>query len=174
MLASLLLRVGYRPGDVEGDARPDDGSCLEHEAPAVDPGGTMPGPTFIAERRPDSTKWPRVVREPTPPAERTGQEPFQLDRESGGPSEVPRSGPDVRVTLFTEGGLELPLMASPAQVARLLTSVVEMATVDNGDGLPLCSKPADWRVPHPIPPAQVLRRVRVVIRPMASSEGGAS
>ena len=56
-------------------------------------------------------------------------------------SEEPAAGmnsqtsPDVQVVLVTEGGLELPLVASPAQIARLLESVSEMAAGVDRDGL---------------------------------------
>jgi hypothetical protein len=73
----------------------------------------------------------------------------------------------------TEGGLELPLVASPAQVAQLLESVSEMAAALDPDGL-LLSPGRDDRRAHPVRVDQVLSRVRVVVQRGTSAGSSAS
>jgi hypothetical protein len=80
---------------------------------------------------------------------------------------------DVQVVLVTEAGLELPLVASPAQIARLLESVSEMAAGVDRDGLLPSHGIADRR-PHSVRTHQVLSRVRVVVQRGASTEGVSS
>jgi len=134
----------------------------------------MPRPSFAAERRPGGSTCPTVARGTLTPADRTRQGPFRLVRGPAGPSELPRTAFALQVSLFTEGGLELPLKASPVQAARLLESVVKMASGDDRDERPLDSNCADPRVPHLVRRDQVLSRVRVVVRPIAITEGEAS
>ena len=98
----------------------------------------MPGPSSAAERRPDSTTCPRAVRGTPPPAERANKEALRLVRGTRGTGEPGQTSPYVRLVLVTEGGLELPLVASPVQVARLLDIVSEMAAGVDRDG-PLLS-----------------------------------
>ena len=133
----------------------------------------MPGPSSAAEKRPDRTACSRAGRGALTPAERTGQGPLRLIRGSRGPNERPRTPPDMQVILFTEGGLELPLVAPPVQIARLLDSVSEMAAGVDRDGLLLCPGLADRR-PHPVRTDQILSRVRVVVQRGTSTEGDAS
>ena len=136
-------------------------------------GDTMPGPSSAADRRPDSSTCPRAGRGTPTPVKRAHEEPLRLVRGTSGRDECAQTSPDVRVVLVTEGGLELPLVASPAQVARLLESVSEMAAGVDPDGLLLSHGRADRR-PHPVRMDQVLSRVRVVVQRGTSTEGDAS
>lgn len=135
----------------------------------------MPGPSSAAERRPHSTTCPRAVRGTPTPAERSEEWPLQLVRGSGGPDECPRTPSTVQVILVTEGGLELPLVASPVQVARLLDSAREGGSGGDRDG-PLPSSPDGRRggAPRRVRADQLLRRVRLVVRLGTSIGGDAS
>jgi hypothetical protein len=133
----------------------------------------MPGPSSAIDRRLDSSTCPRAGRCTPTPVEQAHEEPLRLLRGTSGRDECARTSPEVQVVLVTEGGLELRLMASPAQVARLLESVSEMAAGVDRDG-PLPSHgPADRR-PHPVRTDQILSRVRVVVQRGTSTEGDAS
>jgi hypothetical protein len=98
-----------------------------------------------------------------------------LVRGSGGPDECPRTPSTVQVILVTEGGLELPLVASPVQVARLLDSAREGGSGGDRDG-PLPSSPDGRRggAPRRVRADQLLRRVRLVVRLGTSIGGDAS
>jgi len=136
-------------------------------------GDTMPGSSSAADRRPDSSTCPRAGRGTPTRFKRAHEEPLQLVRGASGRDGYARTSPDVRVVLVTEGGLELPLVASTAQVARLLESVSEMAAGVDPDGLLLSLGRADRRA-HPVRIDQVLSRVRVVVQRGTSAEGHAS
>ena len=133
----------------------------------------MPGPSSAADRRPDGSTCPRAGRGTPTPVKQAHEEPLRLVRGTGDRDECAQTSPDVQVVLVTEGGLELPLVASPAQVARLLESVSEMAAGLDPDGLLLSHGIADRR-PHPVRTDQVLSRVRVVVQRGTSTEGHAS
>lgn len=94
-------------------------------------------------------------------------------RETSGQEDYARTSPDIQVVLVTEGGLELPLVASSAQVAQLLESVSEMAAGLDPDGLLPSLGRADRRA-HPVRTDQLLSRVRVVVQRGTSAEGQAS
>jgi hypothetical protein len=135
----------------------------------------MPGPLSAAERRPDSTICPKAVRGTVSTAERPDEGALRLDRGTGNPNEPPRTSPDVQVVLVTEGGLELPLVASPAQVARLLDSAREGGSGNDRDGLlPSPTKDNQREVARRVRADQLLGRVRVVIRPCTVTRGDVS
>jgi hypothetical protein len=107
------------------------------------------------------------------PVQEAHAEPLRLVRGTNGPDECAQPSPEVQVVLVTEGGLELPLMASPSQVDRLLESVSEMAAGVDRDGLLRSPGTADRR-PQPVRTVLVLGRVRVIVRRGTSAEGQAS
>lgn len=136
-------------------------------------GDTMPGPSSAADRRPDSSTCPRAGRGTPTPFKRAHEEPLQSARGTSSRDECAQTSPDIRVVLVTEGGLELPLVASSAQVAQLLESVSEMAAGLDPDGLLLSLGRANRRA-HPVRMDQVLSRVRVVVQRGTSTKGDAS
>ncbi len=136
-------------------------------------GDTMPGRSSAAERRPDSSTCPRAGRETPTPFKRAREEPFRLVSGTSDRDECVQTSPDIQVVLVTEGGLELPLVASSAQVSRLLESVSEMAAGLDPDGLLQSLGRADRRA-HPVRMDQVLSRVRVVVYRGTGAEGHAS
>ncbi len=133
----------------------------------------MPGPSSAGDRRPESSTCPRAGRGTPRPVKQAHEEPFRLVSETCDRDDCAQISPDVLVVLVTEGGLELPLVASSAQVALLLESVSEMAAGLDPDGLQLSHGKADRR-PHPVRMDQVLSRVRVVVQRGTSTEGVAS
>jgi hypothetical protein len=134
----------------------------------------MPGPSSAADRRPDSSTCPRAGQGTPTPFKPAHEEPLQLVRRTGDRDECAQISPDVQVVLVTEGGLELPLVASSAQVARLLESVSEMAAGLDPDGLLLSTGGRADRRSHAVRSEQVLSRVRVVVQRGTSTEGVAS
>ena len=133
----------------------------------------MPGPSSAADRRPESSTCPRAGRGAPKPVKQAHEEPFRLVRGTGGRDECAQTPSDIQVVLVTEGGLELPLVASPAQVGQLLESVSEMAAGLDPEGLLVSLARADRRA-HPVRMDQVLSRVRVVVQRGTSAEGDAS
>jgi hypothetical protein len=133
----------------------------------------MPGPSSAAHKRPDGSTCTRAGRATPTPVRKAHEEPLRLVHGISGEDECCQPSPDTQVILFTKGGLELPLVASPAQVARLLESVSEMAAGVGRDGLFLSPGTADRR-PHPVRTDQVLSRVRVVVQRDTSFESDAS
>lgn len=88
--------------------------------------------------------------------------------------ETPPIG-DLRLVLVTAAGVEFPLVASPAQTARLLRSSGEAGAADqHGNGVPGC--PWGRRVRHPrrVPVEQLLSRSRLISRFVAPLWGGAA
>jgi hypothetical protein len=119
---------------------------------------------------------PREARCPDhrqPQVRKAHKEPLRLVHGTSGQDELAQPSPDTQVILFTEGGLELPLVASPEQIARLLESVSEMAAGIENDGL-LLSPGTAGRGPRPVRTDQVLSRVRVIVQRGTSAEGQAS
>lgn len=98
---------------------------------------------------------------------------MRLVRGSGAPDGRDQAPPDVQIVLITQGGLELPLVDSPGQVAHLLQTVSEMAADIDRGGPKMGPTTADQR-PHPVPTDQVLDRVRVVVRRHESTNGDAA
>jgi hypothetical protein len=78
---------------------------------------------------------------------------------------------EAQIVLVTRGGLELPLVESPSQTARLLEVVSEMAA-DTDRDRPLENRYfADGR-PRPVRTDQVFDRVRVVVQRCPHPHGG--
>jgi len=78
--------------------------------------------------------------------------------------ETPPIG-DPRLVLVTASGFEVPLVASPAQAARLLRSSGETDAADQRcDGDPGGLRNRRVRRPRPVPVAQLLSRGRLVSR----------
>jgi hypothetical protein len=72
---------------------------------------------------------------------------------------------DLRLVLVTASGFEVPLVATPAQAARLLRSSAEADAADQrGDGDPEAPKSRRVRRPCPVPVDQLLNRMRLVRR----------
>jgi hypothetical protein len=107
---------------------------------------------------------------PSPSFTRAHEQSMQLVRGSVVHEERDQTPPDVQIILITQGGLELPLVDSPGQVARLLEAVSEMAADIDRDG-PMMSPSIANRRPHPVRTNQVLDRVRVVVRRCPSTSG---
>jgi hypothetical protein len=76
--------------------------------------------------------------------------------------EIHLIAPTAQAVLFTQGGLELPLVASPAQVAQLLNTVSEMGAEDDPGGHRLSSRSTGRQGgAHQVRTDQVFGRVRV-------------
>lgn len=110
---------------------------------------------------------------PSAPFNRAHGQSMRLVRGSDAPDERDQAPPDVQIVLITQGGLELPLVDSPGQVAHLLQTVTEMASDIARGGPKMRPTTADQR-PHPVPTGQVLDRVRVVVRWSESTNGDAA
>ena len=82
-----------------------------------------------------------------------------------------RTATDIQIVLVTPGGLELPLVESPGQTARLLEVVSEMAADTDGDR-PRRTRGLAGPKPRRVRADQVFDRVRVVVRRDTSVEGG--
>jgi hypothetical protein len=76
-----------------------------------------------------------------------------------------------QIVLVTRGGLELPLVESPGQTARLLEVVSEMAADADRDRPPGNRDIAKQR-PRPVRTDHVFDRVRVIVRRGTGAEGG--
>ena len=133
----------------------------------------MPGPSSAADRNPEGSTCPRARQGTPTPVKQAHEEPLRLVPGTGGRDECAQLSPAVQVILVTEGGLELPLVASPMQVARLLESVSEMAAGVDDVGLLRSPGTADRR-PHLVRTDQVLSRVRVVVQRDTNIESDAS
>jgi hypothetical protein len=82
---------------------------------------------------------------------------------------------DLRLVLVTASGFEVPLVASPAQAARLLGSSGETKGTDQrGDGDPGGPRSRRVRRPRPVPVDQLLTRARLVSRFETPLGGGAA
>jgi hypothetical protein len=102
----------------------------------------------------------------------SGQVPLRLVQGSRHPHEHEPTDPGAEVILITEGGLELPLVASTMQVARLRDGVRRVAFDDGGNGHPVATPACGRRgSPPPVPTERILSRVRIVIRPTTCNSG---
>jgi hypothetical protein len=135
----------------------------------------MPEPSSTGKRRPNRKACSRTVRGKPAPAEGSGQVPLRLVRGSPHSDELAPIGAGAEVVLITESGLELPLVASPMQVARPRDGVRKVAFGDARHGLPMpAPRNGHGECPPPVPTEQVLSRVRIVIRPSARTGDEAS
>jgi hypothetical protein len=138
-------------------------------------GGAMPEPSSTGKRRPKGTTCSRTARGMPARVEGSVHVPLRLVRGTRDSDEEAPTGPGTEVILITEADLELPLVASPMQVARLKDGVRQVAFGDANKGLPMATPSSGQREgPPPIPTDQVLSRVRVVIRRSTRTEGDAS
>ena len=78
---------------------------------------------------------------------------------------------EAQIVLVTRGGLELPLVESPGQTARLLEVVSEMAADADRDRS-LANRDFADRRPRPVRTDQVFDRVRVVVQRCPHPRGG--
>ena len=78
---------------------------------------------------------------------------------------------EAQIVLVTRGGLELPLVESPGQTARLLEVVSEMAADADRDRS-LANRDLADRRPRPVRTDQVFDRVRVVVQRCPHPRGG--
>jgi hypothetical protein len=78
---------------------------------------------------------------------------------------------EAQIVLVTRGGLELPLVESPGQTARLLEVVSEMAA-DADRNRPLRNQDIADRKPQPVRTDQIFDRVRVVVQRCRNTNGG--
>ena len=82
---------------------------------------------------------------------------------------------NLRLVLVTASGLELPLVTSPAQAARLLMSSDEARNAARcGDGDPEAATCRRVRHPRCVPVGELLSRVRLVSRFEMPFVGGAA
>ena len=100
---------------------------------------------------------------------RSAPSPFR--RAVSGSSGRDQELPEVQIVLVTRGGLELPLVESPGQAARLLEVVSEMAADTDRDKPPRSRGIADRR-PRPVRVDQMFNRVRVIVRRGTGTEDG--
>ena len=164
--ASSLVSPLFNQGDVEGDVRLDDGLRQVHEAPVTNKGGLMSRSSSAAERGPG-----RVSGGSVPLGALISAGPTEADRlrvvEGSDHSPKDETPPiiDLRLVLVTASGFEVPLVASPAQAARLLRSSGGTdATDQRGDGDPGAPRVRGARRPCPVPVDQLLSRGRLVSR----------
>ena len=111
---------------------------------------------------PDASTLSRVGRSAPSPFKRARQQLVSV---------TDRTATDIQIVLVTPGGLELPLVESPGQTARLLEVVSEMAA-DTDRDRPRRTRALADRRPRPVRVDQVFDRVRVVVRRDTSTEGG--
>ena len=95
-----------------------------------------------------------------------GSSPFK--KSVTGRTSLHETSREAQIVLVTRGGLELPLVESPGQTARLLEVVSEMAADADRDR---SLENADGR-PRPVRTDQVFDRVRVVVQSRPSTHGG--
>jgi hypothetical protein len=126
-------------------------------------------PSLATAISPDGSTDPRTGRGSPRPFREAREQTIQLACRTNGSDERAQISPDVRVVLITEGGLELPLVVPPGQVARLLECVSEMAAGINQDG-PLQAPFIANQRPRPVRTQRVLQRVRVVVHRGTSTE----
>ena len=98
-------------------------------------------PSEDAVGRPDTVTFPSVGRRMSSPFKRG----HQLVGRSRG---LGQASLDVQIVLIAQGGLELLLVESPRQTARLLEIISEMAANIDWDGATKDPAVADGR-PHP-------------------------
>jgi len=128
------------------------------------------------ERGPDEVSSGGLLPGAPTPAGRSGEDRLRVVEGSdhSPDHETPPIG-DLRLVLVTATGVEFPLVASPAQTARLLRSSGEAGAADQqGDGDSGC--PLGRRVCHPrrVPVEQLLSRSRLISRFEAPLCGGAA
>jgi hypothetical protein len=169
---SVVTKVSLA-GDVAGDGHPDHGGCRSTRPRRMTVGDTMPRTSSAGDGRPDNSTCPKAGRGTPRPVKQAREDPLRLVRGTGGRDECVQTSPDVQVVLVTEGGLELPLVASPVKIARLLENVSEMAAGVDRDGL-LQNPGLAGRRPRPVRTDQVLSRVRVIVQRGTSTKGQAS
>jgi len=133
----------------------------------------MPNPSAPSDNSPQSSTQPRSGRRPSTLFSQAREPSKRLRRESNGPDQRTRISPDVQIVLVTEGGLELPLVESPGQTARLLEYVAAMAAGIEVNG-PLRDRIVADQRPYAVPMHRVLQRVRIVVRRDTSTEGDAA
>ncbi len=122
-------------------------SSAVERGPRRVPGGGFPPGTLTSAGGPEGDRL-RVVEASDQSAE----------------DETPPRG-DLRLMLVTESGFEVPLVASPAQAARLLRSSGETESTDQrGDGDPGDLRNRRVRRPRPVSVNQLLSRGRLVSR----------
>ncbi len=97
-----------------------------------------------------------------------GSSPFK--KSVTGRTSLHETSREAQIVLVTRGGLELPLVESPSQTARLLEVVSEMAA-DADRASSLENRYFADRRPRPVRTDQVLDRVRVVVQPCPHPHG---
>jgi hypothetical protein len=174
--ASSLFSVCFDQGDVRGDVRLDDGSCREHKAPVTNKGGLMSRSSSAVERGPG-----RVSGGSVPLGALISAGPAEADRlrvvgaSDHSPEDETPPIIDLRLVLVTASGFEVPLVASPAQAARLLRSSGETEGTDQRcDGDPGGPRSRRVRRPRPVPVDQLLSQGRLVSRFETPLGGGAA
>ena len=128
------------------------------------------------ERSPDQLSSGELRPGTVTPAGESGEDRLRVvegsDHSPG--DETPPIG-DLRLVLVTATGVEFPLVASPAQTARLLRRPSEAGAADqHGDGDPLGTKGRRVRHPRRVPAEQLLSRSRLISRFEAPLWGGAA
>ena len=98
-----------------------------------------------------------------------GSSPFK--KSVTGRTSLHETSREAQIVLVTRGGLELPLVESPSQTARLLEVVSEMAA-DTDRNKPLRTRDTADRRPRPVRTDQVFNRVRVVVQRCPHPRGG--
>lgn len=130
------------------------------------------------ERGPDEVSSGELPPGALTSAGRPGGEQLQVVQAPGytPEGETPPIG-DLRLmlVLVTASGVEFPLVASPAQTARLLRSSEEAGAADqHGDGDSGCPRGRRMHHPRRVPVEQLLSRSRLISRFEAPHWGGAA
>ncbi len=154
-------RCHWGQGDVQGDVHFRRCQHPGHNVPVSTQGAAMLRPSEDTLQSPDASTFSTVGR--------SAASPFRRAVSSSSGRE--QASPEVQIVLVTGGGLELPLVESPRQAARLLEVVAEMAA-DTGGDRPSRSRDIAARRPGPVRVGQMLDRVRVIVRRGTSPEGG--
>jgi hypothetical protein len=146
------------------------------EGPVTNKGDQMSRSSSAVERGPDEVSSGGLPPGALTPAGGSGNNRL---RAVGGSDhspvdETPPIG-DLRLVLVTATGVEFPLVASPAQTARLLRSSGEAGGADqHGDGDSGCPRGRRVRHPRRVPVDQLLSRGRLISRFEAPLRGGAA
>ena len=137
-------------GDVEGDVHSDDGESPDTTFRHSTKGAAMLRPLEGMLQSPG-----------LPILSGVGQmSPSPFKKSVTGRTSLHETSREAQIVLVTRGGLELPLVESPGQTARLLEVVSEMAADADRDR---SLENADRR-PRPVRTDQVFDRVRVVVQ----------
>lgn len=147
-----------------------------YKAPVTNKGDLMPRSSSAVEGSPDRVSGPGVPLGAVIPAIRAeGTRLRVVERSEHSPEHETPPPSDLRLVLVTESGFEVPLVASPAQAARLLrisgNTSARRQRLGRARDLP---KSRATQRTRPVPVAQLLSRSRLVSWSESPLGGGAA